>query len=556
MTRYARGKGSKASNEKTPNEATPWHVLKQQLIEKISNLEQTKKPKSARELLEDKDVYYCDVGNVNNDWAQFEENTVKKSKNPIAKKNKKSKETALDKTIDSNEIKNTEFEENTTKKGKNLITKKNKKSKVISLDEAVNSNGNKKDGDEGNVQKKLSKKRNIDEINTSMADVKIKKRKKDFLPKLNNNIREEGDSFADQDSTEQNKIIEKRTKLNKKRKQNKQNGPKYLETSLNSSSTSQTNNNEVNISNSQSNLSATNEKKGISSKHSMKQQKKYNAHSNDNNNKMNISNENNYAAQKSNKIGINKSNSYKFGGQKIDRKKFENNKMNNKKPPKVRDDKEHKRRKQETGLTKLTINGIEIELSKYDGFPVRKEDADRLRELKQKMIMKGIPKKEIDIAIKLERRRAEKALARIRRNVCFHCRKGGHNLSDCPELGSEQASTGICFKCGSTEHTHFECKVAKPTEFRYATCFICREQGHIAKQCPDNPKGIYPRGGSCNVCGDVTHLKKDCPDLIKEKEENEITLNTIADGNIEHLEGSTKTVQPVENKKPKKVVKF
>ena len=31
----------------------------------------------------------------------------------------------------------------------------------------------------------------------------------------------------------------------------------------------------------------------------------------------------------------------------------------------------------------------EIEIVKFDGFPVKKEDADRLNNLKQKMIMKG-----------------------------------------------------------------------------------------------------------------------------------------------------------------------
>lgn len=36
-------------------------------------------------------------------------------------------------------------------------------------------------------------------------------------------------------------------------------------------------------------------------------------------------------------------------------------------------------------------------------------------------------------------------------------------------------------------------------------------QGHIARQCPDNPKGLYPNGGCCKLCGDVTHLRKDCP---------------------------------------------
>lgn len=230
------------------------------------------------------------------------------------------------------------------------------------------------------------------------------------------------------------------------------------------------------------------------------------------------------------------------------------------KPPKVRDiDGEHKRRKPDTGPVNITINGVDIQIIKYDGYPVKREDAERLQQLKQEMIMKGIPKSEIDAAIKLERRRAEKALARVKKCVCFHCRKAGHNLSDCPELTSEQSATGICFKCGSTEHTHFECKVAKPTEYRYATCFICREQGHIAKQCPDNPKGVYPQGGACKLCGDVTHLKKDCPDLIKKNEENAITVDTITNDDLEALhEGPAQTIRPEKYLKTakQKIVKF
>lgn len=65
--------------------------------------------------------------------------------------------------------------------------------------------------------------------------------------------------------------------------------------------------------------------------------------------------------------------------------------MNNRKrkPPKVRDDKEHKRRKNDLEPVKMTINGISLEIVKFDGFPVKKEDAERLKELKQQMIMKG-----------------------------------------------------------------------------------------------------------------------------------------------------------------------
>lgn len=126
------------------------------------------------------------------------------------------------------------------------------------------------------------------------------------------------------------------------------------------------------------------------------------------------------------------------------------------------------------------INGKEIELVRFDGFPIMKRDAERLEELKKNMMNKGIPKSEVQRTMKLERRRAEKALARLKREVCYNCRKGGHNLSDCPDLKSKipgvDAADGMCFKCGSTEHRQFECKVQRDKEFRFATCFICKDQ--------------------------------------------------------------------------------
>jgi len=40
---------------------------------------------------------------------------------------------------------------------------------------------------------------------------------------------------------------------------------------------------------------------------------------------------------------------------------------------------------------------------------------------------------------------------------------------------------------------------------------VCGQKGHLAKACPDNPKGLYPKGGGCRFCGSVEHLKSECP---------------------------------------------
>lgn len=452
MTRYARAKGSKASNERIPNEATPWHVMKQQLIENLSKKQEiSEKTKSVKELLEHKQNKFTtnEIESINNSWAEFPDNSERR---------------------------------------KDLMTNNIKKNQKIQLNQA-----------------KIENDTNINKPNISLD--KLNKKRKKNVQDISEIKKNKNDILTNESQNE--KVIPfKRQKYNN-------------EKNLNENLFNITENNNDNFI-----LKNTNNNRNIKINQTIR----------------------------FNKNSVTKSQKYKNIPNKFGIKKFDNQKKK-KKPPKIRDDKEHKRRKPDLGSSKIIINGIEIEIVKFDGFPVKKEDADRLNDLKQKMIMKGVPQKEIDAAMKLERRKAEKALARIKKCVCFHCRKAGHNLSDCPELGSEQAGTGICYKCGSTEHTHFECKVTKPTEYRYATCFICREQGHISKQCPDNPKGIYPQGGACKICGDVTHLKKDCPDLIKEKEQNIITVNTITNDNVESLEQKN-IIDKKDDKKTKKIVKF
>lgn len=520
MTRYTRAKGSKASNERIPNDATPWHVMKQQLVENLSvPQEPSKKTKSAKELLHDKQ-YTSDV-TKNNDssWAEFE-NNYEKQNNCTVKEIKKKHNVQL----------------NTTENNQNVHLNKS---------------------NESDVKQKLLK-RNIDDIDNSVTEVKSKKHKKikSQDDNINDNQKKLNQVDAKIDETDTNT-----NKLNKKRNKNKYNTKEESTKMLIEDDNSQMKNNEINhIHDSKNKIQGVlskRQKRNMKKRQNIVSETKGNINSENFSN--NVDNDRNYSTENTQTKGFNKrfapqSMNYRDAPNKFGKKIFENNK-HKRKPPKIRDDKEHKRRKPDLGYSKMTINGVEVEIVKFDGFPVKKDDADRLHELKQKMIMKGIPEKDINAAMKLERRKAEKALARIKKCVCFHCRKAGHNLSDCPELQSEQVGTGICFKCGSTEHTHFECKVAKPTEFRYATCFICREQGHIAKQCPDNPKGVYPQGGCCKICGDVTHLKKDCPDLIKEKEENTITVNTIVNGDIESLEENKKILNEKDDKS-KKIVKF
>lgn len=43
MTRFARAKGSKSSNERTPEDSTPWEVMKDQLLQAKKENEVSKK---------------------------------------------------------------------------------------------------------------------------------------------------------------------------------------------------------------------------------------------------------------------------------------------------------------------------------------------------------------------------------------------------------------------------------------------------------------------------------------------------------------------------------
>jgi hypothetical protein len=39
----------------------------------------------------------------------------------------------------------------------------------------------------------------------------------------------------------------------------------------------------------------------------------------------------------------------------------------------------------------------------------------------------------------------------------------------------------------------------------------------LTRTCPNNTRGIYPRGGCCHYCSEVTHLARDCPKKYNKK---------------------------------------
>uniref|UniRef100_A0A0P4WC15 CCHC-type domain-containing protein n=1 Tax=Scylla olivacea TaxID=85551 RepID=A0A0P4WC15_SCYOL len=202
---------------------------------------------------------------------------------------------------------------------------------------------------------------------------------------------------------------------------------------------------------------------------------------------------------------------------------------------------------------------------KFDGFFVKKEAADRLHKLRSKLFKEGLSRQEVDKLMQKERRKEERVLKNERKLLCLNCRQPGHMVSACPNLaqadGEGQAS--ICYTCGSTEHSSSSCNLKKGSEksFSFATCYICKESGHIARQCPDNPRGLYPRGGACRGCGSVEHLAKDCPDLQKENAENTITMKRMKGEELEALdeddEAADQDTSPSPSKWTKpKVVKY
>ncbi|XP_063365397.1 myb-like protein X [Cydia amplana] len=498
MTRFARAKGSKASNERAPEDSTPWEVMKEQLMHSKKEKEDASKRQEAENqritnyenfLKEQK------VSKRKATWCDFPEEVPKKRLLPQKQPAENNQQEKNIKGHVNGSVEGTAQEKTKKKKNKNkMTTEKPESSHIIE----VNGSAESTIPQEKSKKKKKNKHKNtsekpepshINEVNGSAEATTIpqdKRKKKNKLTDTSPTEANQSDVASPETAAPQTE--KKPKKKNKKKKTVNSNG---------------------NVPQTQA---------PDTSEH---------------------------------KSSINKGNP----------KPYEtDNNMKKKKKTKLVNGKPVRRKEINDKSFQVIVNTKEVELVRFDGFPIMKKDAERLTELRKSMIQKGIPKSEVQRTMKLERRRAEKALARLKRDVCYNCRKGGHNLSDCPELKSKipgvDAADGICFKCGSTEHRQFECKVQRDNEFRFATCFICREQGHLARQCPDNPKGLYPNGGSCKLCGDVTHLRKDCPTTQGQREDTSLKLGTLESAdNIEDIGQQVKVTNSTESakKQPKKI---
>jgi zinc finger CCHC domain-containing protein 9 len=228
---------------------------------------------------------------------------------------------------------------------------------------------------------------------------------------------------------------------------------------------------------------------------------------------------------------------------------------------KKKKDRLKQRQRQKDKAGKIVTNGEGM----FQGFRVLDEDVKRLRSLHSTLTKDKTPVNEIKGVLIRERRRAERALAHATKNVCYQCRKSGHVLAQCPENHGDKKKNarpppGVCYKCGAADHTSKNCesKLKGADAYRFASCFVCGQNGHLAKSCPDNPRGLYPKGGGCRFCGSVEHLKSDCTRKSEKDARTEIRADTVQTGNnIEvEVDKSYKKLKVEPAKKDAKVVSF
>lgn len=505
MTRFARAKGSKASNERKEEDPTPWHIMRQQLAEQMNKKDDDCEKKSSLAASGTNMVGFKPEEEM---WSEFNEFKLKK---PCFIKETKSK------TLE--ELPKCQNE-------KICIKKKTNNIKVDSI--SINAGLNKITADPVKTNTKPQER-----LNKLVKDQRTESKTKNTIPKANMHSKP-----IEKNKLKQNKISAEsftvQTTIKTTTLEENEDEKLYNYVNMNSNTIQLNTNNIINElkTNKMDTLKDRQQKKTIPTRLAPLDTLNFDTSHTLTTPKHLISNTS-------------------TNGKK---EKLSLQQANNKKGLKNKEFQSIENKNSRSIVHTIMANGRKIEIVRFEAFWIKKDDASKLKELKKKLKDQNIPNDKIKTIIKLERRKAEKALSREKTNVCYHCRKFGHKFSECPEINnSSMSKSGICFKCGSTEHTHFECKVTQSQNFRYAVCFVCNEQGHIARQCSLNPQGQYPKGGSCHLCGEVTHLRKDCPKEFEEKPSSIVTVEKInsvglEDVGLSEMKTNNKKANLVKNK--------
>lgn len=384
MTRYARSKGSKSSNERVPEDSTPWTAMKQQLLENNNELKNRDHEKAVNEqkranyqkFLKEKE----DEESKHAVWASF---PIQRNKSLLL----------------NHKLKNVKGKTEST------VTKINKKKLKVVTDFEKNIQNVKKSpmdvGDNCNIKKGKKYKLQNNDINIDITPMtKVKK------TKLNQSNKKEEILEKNGNSNVESKKIKKMSKSSKNKRKESTMNPK------NESKAELTKNDLKKIEKKkQKRIKQLMKKKQFKAKVAEKNQQKQN---NDVESKTqtfeNTQNDLSEEDMKTDAVDDSAKNSSK----KTSNLRKQVGTQKSKK--KVHSFDDYQKRKPHLPH-KLFINGKELEIAYVEGFPVKKEDAERLKKLRKEMISKGLPRSQIDAALKLERRRAEKALAREKKKV-------------------------------------------------------------------------------------------------------------------------------------------